>query len=182
MRLNKIVKSTLFLFYLTSFSSELKAASYNLFKDSIALKAYYFLATTCPISQQYTKEIKRLDSLYGIHQIEMILVFPTDGKKSIKKEVKGFTTKYGLTLPILIDKKFKFTKKLNASVTPEVFLLGQNNKILYHGAIDNWYYALGKNRLEITSHYLEDAILAAMEEKPILKTYIAPVGCFIETK
>jgi len=178
----KIITLSLIVYFFISLSTELKADSYTLFKDSTPPKVYFFLATTCPISQQYTKEIKRLDSLYRIQHIEMILVFPTDGKKSIKKEVNRFVSKYGLTLHVLIDKKFMLTEELNATVTPEVFLVGENNTILYHGAIDNWYYALGKNRLEITSHYLEDAIYATRNNMPIYSPYVAPVGCFIETK
>ena len=164
-------------------SLSIKAKDLVEIEDTIPpLKVYFFLAPSCPISQQYTIEIKRLDSLYRNHNVEMILVFPTNQKTSIKQEVKQFIAKYGLTLPLLSDKNFKLTKELNATVTPEVFLVKQNNLILYHGAIDNWYYALGKNRIEITAHYLEDAILATRNNMPIYSPYVAPVGCFIETK
>ena len=143
-------------------------------------KVYFFLATTCPISQQYTKEINTLFEKYHSQGIDMMLVFPYKGKKSIKKEVLKFKKLYNLEMPIKIDKNFTMTKKLRASVTPEAFLLDSEEKVLYHGAIDNWYYQLGKNRINITEHYLEDAIILAKEKKIILKPYIEPVGCFIE--
>jgi hypothetical protein len=107
-------------------------------------------------------------------------VFPNDGKKSIKKEIKEFNSIYKLATPFINDKNFKLTKQFNATVTPEVFLLSSTGGILYHGAIDNWYYQLGKNRINITEHYLEDAMLEALQEKAITKPYAEPIGCFIE--
>ena len=144
------------------------------------LTIYFFIATSCPISQQYTKEIIRLQDIYGKKGVSINLVFPNDGKKSIKKEIKEFNSIYKLTTPFIDDKHFKLTKKFNAIVTPEVFLLSSTGGILYHGAIDNWYYQLGKNRINITEHYLEDALLEALQEKAITKPYAEPFGCFIE--
>ncbi len=144
------------------------------------LTVYFFIATSCPISQQYTKEIIRLQDIYGKKGVMINLVFPNDGKKSIKKKIKEFNTTYGLTTPFIDDKQFKLTKQFNATVTPEVFLLSSSGDILYHGAIDDWYYQLGKNRINITEHYLEDAMLEALQEKAITKPYAEPIGCFIE--
>ena len=141
---------------------------------------YFFIATSCPISQQYTKEIIRLKDQFRDEEVKFITVFPNDGKKSIKKKIKEFNSSYGLTTPFIDDKHFKLTKKLNATVTPEAFLVSSNGNILYHGAIDNWYYQLGKNRINITEHYLEDAILEALQEKAITTSHAEPIGCFIE--
>lgn len=143
-------------------------------------RVYFFVSTTCPISQQYTKEFIRLQDIYGKQGVEMILVFPNDGKKNIIKEINEFNNTYELALKFINDKRFKLTKKFDATVTPEAFLVSENNSVLYHGAIDNWYYQLGKNRINITEHYLEDAILDALNNKQIARTYVAPTGCFIE--
>lgn len=79
-----------------------------------------------------------------------------------------------------MDRNFALTKQLNAKITPEVFVVNENRTILYHGAINNWYYALGKNRMHITEHYLEDAIKAILHKEKILKDYVAAIGCFIK--
>ena len=149
-------------------------------KINYKLTIYFFIATSCPISQQYTKEIIRLKDQFRDEEVKFITVFPNDGKKSIKKKIKEFNSSYGLTTPFIDDKHFKLTKKLNATVTPEAFLVSSNGNILYHGAIDNWYYQLGKNRINITEHYLEDAILEALQEKAITTSHAEPIGCFIE--
>ena len=179
---NKLFIYTILIGLLTMPFSKLKAANNYAKADSSLYKVYFFLATTCPISQQYTLEIKRLDSLYSKKNIEFIVVFPSDGKKSIRREVKKFISEYKILMQVLVDKKFKLTNELKATVTPEVFLVDQKSKILYHGAIDNWFYALGKNRLEITAHYFEEALVEAINLKQIKTAYVAPVGCFIEPK
>lgn len=144
------------------------------------LQVYFFLDPACPISQQYTVEIKRLNTLYQKEDIEMSMIFPFSGQKNFKKSTKEFINTYQLKIPSKIDKNLEITNKLQATVTPEAFLIENETQILYHGAIDDWYYALGKNRKEATAHYLEDAIKATIQNKPILKTYEKAVGCLIE--
>lgn len=146
----------------------------------MALKVYFFLATSCPISQQYTTYINQFSNRYADKHIEVLLVFPHK-KNKVKEEVMHFIKKYGLSAPFIIDRKYSLSKKLDARVTPEVFLMSENNAILYHGAIDNWFYALGQNRMNITEHYLDDAIAQALHHQPILTPFVKPVGCFIET-
>ena len=148
-----------------------------IYANASKIKIYYFLATTCPISQKYTQEINRLNKVYTSKDIEMFLVFPT--VKNNKKEIEAFCATYQITMPYIMDRNFALTKQLNAKITPEVFVVNEDRTILYHGAIDNWYYALGKNRMHITEHYLEDAIKAILKKEQIEKEYVAAVGCFI---
>ena len=145
----------------------------------LALKVYFFLATTCPISQQYTAYINQFTQQAAAQHIEVTLVFPA--KYNNKKDVEAFIHEYHLSAPVLLDKRYALSKKLKASVTPEVYLLNEKDQVLYHGAIDNWYYALGKNRLEISEHYLDDAVAQALNQQPIIRPFVKPVGCFIET-
>ncbi len=146
----------------------------------LVLKVYFFLATTCPISQQYTAYINQFSASASQKNIQVELVFPSD-KRKIKNEVKTFIQQYQLTAKWTIDQNYLLSKKLNATVTPEVFVLNEKNEILYHGAIDNWFYALGKNRMNITEHYLDDAIAQALNKQAVMLPYVKPVGCFIET-
>jgi hypothetical protein len=177
--LKGIVKTSLqFLLLISCFPTISRAELPSTAQDSIPLNVYFFLATSCPISQQYTSEIKRLNQLYSKKAVNICLVFPSKNKKDVKK----FMSTYGLNMAVKIDKKFNLVNKLHATVTPEVFLLNEKKEILYHGAIDNWYYALGKNRLEITEHYFEEALVAAINNQPILKPFFEPVGCFIESR
>lgn len=147
--------------------------------NGVILKVYFFLATSCPISQQYTAYINKFASSSRLMGIETTIVFPT-GNENINKEVSVFLNTYSVSAPYIIDRRYRFAQKLHASVTPEVFVLNDKDEILYHGAIDNWFYALGENRINITSHYLEDAIQQLLQKQKVTLPFVKPVGCFIE--
>ena len=146
----------------------------------LALKVYFFLATTCPISQQYTAYINQFTRMAAEKNIQVMLVFPAE-KNNIKPAVNRFIQEYKLSAPVLIDKGFRLSKKFNATATPEVFVMNEKDQVLYHGAIDNWFYKLGQNRMQITEHYLDDAIAQAINHQPVLIPFFKPVGCFIES-
>ncbi|MFN8355731.1 MAG: redoxin domain-containing protein [Spirosomataceae bacterium] len=139
-----------------------------------------FLEPDCPISQKYTLNLRqlrqRLDSLH----IRLIAVYPMPYIKPAK--VKAFAETYQLSLTHLIDARQKLTKLLQATTTPQVFLLNQKLQVIYTGLIDNWFYALGKSRGVITAHYLDDAIAAYLQHKPITIPKTEPVGCDIEIR
>ena len=142
-------------------------------------KVYFFLAPDCPISQQYTKEINRLNEQYK-DIIDFTIVFEMEETGKAGEEVSAFVNKYKMTPSVIFDKDQKLAIQLKAKVTPEAFLLNPKGEILYHGAIDNWYYALGKNRIDVTEHYLENAILNIKENQPVKKPYTKAIGCFIQ--
>ncbi len=52
-------------------------------------------------------------------------------------------------------------------------------EVLYRGAIDNWYHALGKNRPAPTEHYLKNALDAVLNNTPILTQRTEAVGCLM---
>ena len=71
-------------------------------------------------------------------------------------------------------------RKLDASVTPEVFILNQDNQTLYSGRIDNSYFGVGKKRTITTKNELRDALTALVNGKEIPIKHAPAVGCLIE--
>jgi len=83
-------------------------------------------------------------------------------------------------IKFLDDKKHVITNQYGATITPEAILIDKNQQVIYQGAIDNWFFELGRNRLEVTEHYLIDAIEASMKgQMPSIKRTEA-IGCFIQ--
>jgi hypothetical protein len=69
---------------------------------------------------------------------------------------------------------------LDAKVTPEVFLFDKEFELRYKGAIDNWFYELGKYRRVTSDHYLIDALQSVLGgEDPIIMETEA-IGCLIQ--
>lgn len=136
-----------------------------------------FFDPECPICQKYTKNLTDLDKKYSIEGIKLYIVYPF--KVLEKSSLAEFREEYKFSLPIIYDPKRKLLKKLNGNYSPEVFLLDKNGKTLYHGAIDNWFYGLGRNRAVPTEHYLLDAIELFKNNQGIKVKYIEPVGCLL---
>ncbi len=136
-----------------------------------------FFDPECPICQKYTKNLTELDKKYSAEGIKLYVVYPF---KVLEKSVLAeFREEYKFDLPIIYDSKRKLLKKLKANYSPEVFLLDNKRKTLYHGAIDNWFYGLGRNRAAPTEFYLLDALEKYKMNEAIKVKYIEPVGCML---
>lgn len=138
-------------------------------------KVFYFLAPECPLCQNYAVAMRKLNEKFP--QIEFIGIFP--GREYSAEEVKKYLIRYGLEMNTYFDPDFKLTSSLGAEITPEAFLLNEE-EVMYSGAIDNWAISLGQKRTVITEEYLEDAILASLDNKEIKIKRSKAVGCFIQ--
>lgn len=115
------------------------------------------------------------------NQISVTGYFPAGLTRQSEKQ---FRKEYKIPdiIKLVDDKSHQMTVKLNASITPEVFLLSVTGEVLYSGAIDNWFFELGRYRPEITENYLIDAITATLNQKAPTVTKTTAIGCFIQNK
>jgi hypothetical protein len=142
-----------------------------------SLTVWVFLAVDCPISQKYMSELRRMDSVYAPQKLRVRGIVP--GKVN-PAEIKTFVEEYAVKFPVLTDRDFTRVRQFQATITPEVFLVNLQGEVVYQGAIDNWFFDLGKYRQRVTEHYLQNAIDAVLQGKmpPIRKT--DAVGCIIQ--
>lgn len=131
-----------------------------------------FLGTDCPISQDYIGVLNKTDSQFG----GVSGVVP---ENISNKQLKSFQIDYQVAFPLELDKDHDLIRKYSITVTPEVVLLDTLGNVLYRGAIDNWYYELGKRRQTVTEHYLVDAIQASIAGETIKIKEAKPVGCIL---
>lgn len=183
--LNKRLYKPLFLLVLyslvsfLSFSQKLKSDTtlkFN-FSDFSQNKAtvVVFFDIDCPICQKYTKLLKEINQKYHVQGIRIYVVYPH--KNIDERALVAFKKEYQFDLPIYFDKKQQLLRQLKGSVTPEAFLIDNRGRTVYHGAIDNWFYSLGKSRAYATENYLITAIEALVNGEPIGKNYYEPIGC-----
>lgn len=134
-----------------------------------------FMAAECPISQKYAPILSEVKQQYP--KVSFLSVF-TKWDKS--ETIQDYLNNYPLSMPVLRDKKNGLVGKIDARITPEAFLFDKNGVLIYRGAIDNWFYALGKYRPEATERYLVDAIQQFFKNEPIKIKQTDAVGCIIE--
>ncbi|MCF0072298.1 hypothetical protein LZD49_17590 [Dyadobacter sp. CY261] len=141
------------------------------------LKIIFFLDPECPVSNAYMREIKSIHADYAKRGIAFEAVFPVPTVN--RDEIRQFLLKYQTAMPGYQDPGLQKVKRYQATVMPEAVLVNSNGEILYRGAIDNWYYALGKNRARATELYLRNAIEAAINGEVIVKSKTDAIGCLI---
>jgi len=144
--------------------------------DPPPLRVVIFLSPECPLCQNYSLPLNALFKKYA-GKVQFTGVVP--GKAYSAAEVNAFTQKYHIGFPVSIDSARTLSTSLKATVTPEVFLLGPDKKVLYYGSIDNWIKDLGMQSARPTVFYLRDAIDQSLAHQPVRIPYNKPVGCLI---
>src|SRR6266850_1774437 len=132
-----------------------------------------FIAVQCPVSNAYNERMEKLAQDYKARGISVIGINANNTENA--SVVKAHATEKHLTFPILKDPGNKIVDRLGATKTPEAYFLDANNKLLYHGLIDNSKDPAGVNASE-----LREALDATLAGKPIEKTTASAFGCTIK--
>lgn len=142
-------------------------------------KILIFLAPDCPLSQYYTFTLRKLFETYS-SRIFFAGIIP--GNYSAADEMIRFRERYLIPFELLLDKDLTLTQKLNAVITPEVFLLNEKWEVIYSGAIDDAAVDLTVKRQVARNHYLEEAIHSFLNQEPVKRSRTKAVGCIIERR
>ena len=137
---------------------------------------FIFLSPECPLSQNYSVILNELFTEYKT-AVSICGIFPGYAYKA--KQIEAFAKKYHIQFPVFIDRKKALTNYLCASITPEVILLNNNGLLAYRGAIDNRMKELGVKRVQVTEHYLKDALGQIIQNKDVSVKRVNAVGCLI---
>ena len=132
-----------------------------------------FIAVQCPVSNAYNERMEKLAQEYKAKGIAVIGI--NSNVKEDGDAVKVHAAEHKLTFAILKDPGNKIADKLGASVTPEAYFLDPNNKLLYHGRIEN-----SRNPDQIETSDLRNAMDASLAGKPVEKTEAKAFGCTIK--
>lgn len=140
-------------------------------------KVVVFYSIDCPMCIRETLTIRALQKKYNTFIFE--LVFSNVG--TTQSQLTKYKEKYMLkNCILLLDSTKNIQKKYKAKVTPEVFLVSENNKIIYSGAINNGLNAKQQKKNLITENYLEDAITKYITKIPVEVKHKNAYGCLIE--
>jgi thiol-disulfide isomerase/thioredoxin len=141
-----------------------------------ALSVFVFLSPECPVCQGYVKTLNGIQEKYQ-QKLRVYGIVP--GSAYSAKEVDDFEKEYRVGFKLYIDSKQKLTHYLQATVTPQAVLLSNNGTLIYTGAIDNWVQSLGKKRVQVTEHYLQQAIDQNLSASIVKVTRTNAIGCRI---
>jgi peroxiredoxin len=132
-----------------------------------------FIATRCPVSNAYNERMEKLAQDYKSKGVTVIGINSNYTEPST--DVKKHAGDNHLTFTILKDEGNKIADRLGATRTPEAYILDANNKLVYHGRIDNSQRTEG-----ITANDLRDGLDEMIAGKAVTKTGGAAFGCSIK--
>ena len=132
-----------------------------------------FIAVQCPVSNAYNDRMEKLAEDYKDKGIAVIGINANSSEDAAT--IKAHAAEKHLTFTILKDAGNKVADKLGAARTPEAYFLDGNNKLLYHGRIDN-----SQNPYAIESNDLRNALDSSLAGKPVEKPEAKAFGCSIK--
>ena len=143
----------------------------------------FFAASDCPISNRYLPEMERLQHEFANRGAQFREVYPNPGDTT--SVVRQHSTETGDATDIVIDREQSLVEMAHVTVTPEAAVFvrdGSGLHEVYRGRIDDRYLDLGSERPRAFHHDLENAIGAALGNKPVPQPGGPSVGCAIVTR
>ena len=132
-----------------------------------------FIAVQCPVSNAYNERMEQLAQDFKAKGINVIGI--NSNVTEDAGAVKAHAAQHKLSFVVLKDPGNKIADRLGAKVTPEAYFLDGNNKLVYHGRIDN-----SKDPAGVNSSELRDAMNLVVSGKPVEKTNATSFGCTIK--
>ncbi len=151
----------------------------KLYAKTDSLTVYVFLSEDCPVCQNQTLPLRELYKNFKHKGVGFVAVF--SNPSSADSTILSFRARYDLAFPAVFDSTQKIAKRLKAQITPEVVVVNhaENEAVVYRGAVDNAYPALGKRRTIVTEHFLNDALTALLKGSKEYLSNTKAVGCYI---
>lgn len=133
---------------------------------------FIWMNTECPICQKYPLVWNKLARDFPSFTFTAVFTSYEENRMA-----KKFIRKYNLPFQWFIDKENKLATYLKVTTTPEIIFVDANAKIIYRGATDDWFYALGKNKPVPQQFYLKNALMAFLNNQPVVTFQTDPIGC-----
>lgn len=161
---------------------DLKGTSHELGQNDLGrVRVFVFLSTECPIANGYTPTLNDLHARVGGAGDAGVDLFGVISDATVTREAaaKHFE-EFQVSFPVLFDASGLLADELKPTHVPEAFVFDRHARLAYRGAIDNAWEGLGRRRPKAESHFLSDAIQAAMKNKPLAVARTEPIGCHFE--
>lgn len=146
------------------------------FEDKPVL-AVVFISNGCPTVSVYNDRLIGLQLAYGDRGLQVVAVnannpYLSPGDSYTEMVQRLDETRYNF--PYLKDEDGSVARSYGAITTPHAFVFDRDRRLRYRGRIDD-----SRDASKITSHDLEDAVVALLEGTVVAVAETQPFGCAI---
>lgn len=159
---------------------DLSGQRINPFQDSDAKATVaLFVDDDCPISNRYAPELRRLHEKFSSKGVAFWLVYPDPDLSA--DEIRAHVKEYQYPMQAIHDPEHALVAMANALVTPEAAVFMAENKLVYHGRIDDRFVDFNQQRPAPTQRDVEEVLGAITAGKRIEESWepFLGIGCFI---
>jgi peroxiredoxin len=152
-----------------------KPCSLAEYKSSRAI-VVIFLGVECPLVKHYAARLQQLADKYEPSQVAFLAI--DSNQQDSQAEIAHFARTHKFRMPVLRDAGNQVADHFGAERTPEVFVLDDKRRIVFHGRIDD-QFSYGKQKPKVDRSYLTDALDQLLAGQPIHVAEAKSVGCQI---
>ncbi len=141
-----------------------------------------FICNHCPFVIHVIEEIVRIANDYRVLGFGFVAissndieVYPQDGPELMWKNAH----KNNFTFPYLFDQSQEVAKKYDAACTPDFYVFGANDRLVYRGQLDD---SRPGNGISVNGRDLREALDNLFSSKPQSEIQKASIGCNIKWK
>jgi peroxiredoxin len=137
-----------------------------------------FSCNHCPFVKAWQSRIAALGNAAKDKGVGVIAINSNDPAAYAEDsydEMQARAKQLGFTFPYVVDATSDVARAFGATRTPEAFLFDKAGNLVYHGAIDD-----SKEANQVSKHFLQDAIDAAVAGKTVPVAETKFVGCGIK--
>ncbi|MAI69868.1 MAG: thioredoxin family protein [Rhodopirellula sp.] len=150
-----------------------KKYSLSDFESSKAI-VVVFTCNSCPYAVDVEDRLLAFHQQYGKQGVALVAINVNNVEADLMPAMKEKAKEKAFQFPYLFDETQKIAKDYGAKRTPEFFVLDQDRKIVYMGALDD--SPEGKN---VSKRYVEAAVDRTLAGEKIEVAETIPVGCAV---
>ncbi len=153
--------------------ADLKGAPVKFFELKGDVTVVMFIATQCPVSNNYNDRMKALYSDYSGRGVKFVFVNANGTEPAT--DVEQHARQHGFAFAVYKDEANQVADRFGAQVTPEAFVIDKSGVIRYHGSIDD-----AQNPARVKNQGLRKALDAVLAGQTVPVAETKAFGCTIK--
>lgn len=141
-----------------------------------------FMCNHCPFVVHVIDEVVRIANDYRVQGLGIVAISSNDVEKypqDAPEKMADFALENKINFPYLYDASQEVAKKYDAACTPDFYLFDNQNKLAYHGQLDD---SRPGNGIPVSGSDLRNAIDAIVYNRKINPNQKPSLGCNIKWK
>ncbi|MEO7978544.1 thioredoxin family protein [Flavobacterium sp.] len=141
-----------------------------------------FMCNHCPFVLHVVSEVIMIANDYRVQGLGVIAISSNDVKKSPQDSpemMTEFAFQNKIDFPYLYDESQEVAKAFDAACTPDFYLFDNQNRLFYHGQLDD---SRPNNGIPLSGSDLRNAIDALIYNRSLNEIQKPSIGCGIKWK